>query len=239
MTLWLLGYPDQALQRSRDALALAQRLSHPYSLVHALFFAAWVHQQRGEAQAVEAQIETAVTLAREQGFTRWVVQGAVLRGWLLAQQGKKQEAISLMRQGATVVREQSPFAAPLAEAHGEVGQPEEGLRVISGELARVLKIGERFYEAELYRVNGELLLRQAVADEEQAEICFEKAIDVARGQSAKSLELRAAMSMSRLWRGRGKKAQARELLAEIYGWFTEGFDTADLKAAKALLDELA
>jgi predicted ATPase len=238
MTLWLLGYPNQALERSRDALELAQKLSHPYSLVHALFFAAWVHQQRGEAQAVEERMEAAVTLAREQGFTRWVVQGAVLQGWLLAQHGKGQEGILKMRQGATVVREQSPFAASLAEAYGKVGQEEEGLTVVTGELARVLKIGERFYEAELHRVNGELLLRQAVANEEQAETCFEKAIDVARSQSAKSLELRAAMSLSRLWQKQERKPDARRLLGDIYGWFTEGFDTADLKQAKALLEDL-
>ena len=239
MTLWLLGYPDQALERSRHALGLAQKLSHPYSLVHALFYAAWVHQQRGDRQAVEERMEAAVTLATEQGFTRWVVQGSVLQGWLLAQHGKGQEGILKMRQGTKVVREQSHFAAPLAEAYGNAGQAEEGLRVVSEELARVHKIGERFYEAELHRVNGELLLRRAVPDEEQAETCFEKAIDVARGQTAKSLELRAAMGLSRLWQRQGRRDEAEQLLGEIYGWFTEGFDTADLKAAKALLDELA
>ena len=239
MTLWLLGYPDQALERSRDALALAEKLSHPYSLVHALFYSAWVHQQRGERQAVDERIGTAVTLATEQGFTRWVLQGAVLQGWLLAQHGKGQEGILKMRQGATVVREQSYYAVPLAEAYGKEGQSEEGLRVISEELARVHKIGERFYEVELYRIKGELLLKKPVTDEEQAEGCFQKALEVARSQSAKSLELRATMSLSRLWQKRGKQKEARQLLAEIYSWFTEGFDTADLKAAKALLEELA
>ena len=239
MTLWLLGYPDQALERSRDALALAQKLSHPYSLVHALFYSAWVHQQRGERQAVDERIGAAVTLATEQGFTRWVLQGAVLQGWLLAQHGKGQEGILKMRQGATVVREQSYYAVPLAEAYGKEGQSEEGLRVISEELARVHKIGERFYEVELYRIKGELLLKKPVTDEEQAEGCFQKALEVARSQSAKSLELRATMSLSRLWQKRGKQKEARQLLAEIYSWFTEGFDTADLKAAKALLEELA
>ena len=239
MTLWLLGYPDQALERSRDALALAQKLSHPYSLVHALFYSAWVHQQRGERQAVDERIGAAVTLATEQGFTRWVLQGAVLQGWLLAQHGKGQEGILKMRQGATVVREQSYYAVPLAEAYGKEGQSEEGLRVISEELARVHKIGERFYEVELYRIKGELLLKKPVTDEEQAEGCFQKALEVARSQSAKSLELRATMSLSRLWQKRGKQKEARQLLAEIYSWFTEGFDTADLKVAKALLEELA
>lgn len=240
MTLWLLGYPDQALQRSQHALALAEKLSHPYSLAFALYYSAWVHQQRGERQAVQERTEAAIKLATEQGFTRWVLQGAVLQGWLLAQEGKVEEGIAQMRQGGTVsVREQSHYAALAAAAYGNEGQAEKGLRVISEELARVHKIGERFYEAELRRIKGELLLRQAVPDGQQAEGCFQKALEVARRQEAKSLELRAAMSLSRLWQRQGKKEEARKLLAEIYGWFTEGFDTADLKEAKALLEELA
>jgi class 3 adenylate cyclase/predicted ATPase len=239
MTLWLLGYPDQALERSRDALALAQKLCHPYSLVHALFYSAWVHQQRGETQAVDERIEAAVTLATEQGFTRWVLQGAVVQGWLLAQHGKGEEGILKMRQGPTLVREHSSYAVPLAEAYGNEGQSEEGLRVISEDLARVHKIGERFYEVELYRVKGELLLKKTVTDEEQAETIFQKAIEIARSQSAKSLELRAVMSLCRLWQRQDRKVEARKLLAGVYGWFTEGFDTADLKEAKALLEELS
>jgi predicted ATPase len=239
MTLWLLGYPDRALETSRVAVSLAQKLSHPYSLVHALFYAAWVHQHRGERQAVSECIEASVTLATEQEFTRWVLQGATLQGWLLSQHGKGQEGILKMRQGVTAVREQSHFAAPLAEACGKVGQTEEGLRIMNEELARVHKIGECFYEAELHRITGELLLGQAVTDEAQAEICFQKALEIARSQSAKSLELRAAMSLTRLWRKRGKQKEARQLLSEVYHWFTEGFGTADLKAAKALLHELA
>lgn len=240
MTLWLLGYPDQALQRSQEALALAQTLSHPNSLGFALYYSAWVHQQRGERQAVQERIEATVTLATEQGLTRWALQGSVLKGWLLAQQGKGQEGILQLRQGATVaVREHSHYAALLAEAYGKEGQTEEGLRVVAEELARVQTTGMRFYEAEMHRIKGELLLRQAVPDGQQAEGCFQEAIAVARGQQAKSLELRAVMSLSRLWQSHGKKDEARKLLAEIYGWFTEGFDTADLKEAKTLLDELS
>lgn len=240
MLLWLLGYPDQALQKSQDALALAQKLSHPNSLAFALYYSAWVHQHRGETQTVQERVEATSRLATEQGFTRWVLQGAVLQGWLLARQGKGREGILKMRQGATVaVREQSHLAALLAEAHGKEGQTEEGLRVVTEELARVHIAGGHFYEAELNRIKGQLLLSQAVPNEEQAESCFQQAIKVTRSQSAKSLELRSTMSLSRLWQKRGKKAEARRLLAEIYGWFTEGFDTADLKAAKALLEELA
>ena len=137
-------------------------------------------------------------------------------------------------------RRDAHIAALLADTYGKEGQTAAGLRVVNEELSRLQITGTRFYEAELYRINGELLLRQAVPDEELAETCFEKAIEVARRQQAKSLELRAAMSLSRLWQRQGKKTEeARQLLAEIYGWFTEGFGTADLKAAKALLEELS
>jgi predicted ATPase len=239
MTLWLLGYPDQALKRSREALTLARELSHPYSLAHALFWAAWVHQQRGERQAVDERIEATITLATGQGLTRWIRQGAVLQGWLLGQHGKGQEGILKMRQGTLGRGDQSYYAALLAEAYGKEGQTEDGLGVISEELVRANKTGERFYDAELSRIKGELLLEQTVRDEGQAETCFQQAIEVARSQTAKSLELRAVMSLSRLWQRQGKKEEARALLAEVYRWFTEGFDTADLKAAKALLEELS
>jgi predicted ATPase len=126
----------------------------------------------------------------------------------------------------------------MAEACGRGGEIAEGLSILTEELARVSKSGERFYEAELHRIRGELLLPQAGPSEEQAETCFQQALEVTRSQSARSLELRAAMSLSRLWQKQGKKDDARRLLAEIYGWFTEGFDTADLKQAKALLNEL-
>jgi class 3 adenylate cyclase/predicted ATPase len=239
MTLWLLGYPDQALKRSQDAVIVARDVSHLYSLAHALFWAGWVYQQCGDTEAVEERIEAAVTLATEQGFTRWVTQGAVLQGWLLAQRGKGQEGILKMRQGRLGRGDQPYYAALLAEAYGKEGQTEEGLRVISEEAARVYKTGARFYDTELYRIKGELLLQQAVSNEEQAEGSFQKALEVACKQGARSLELRAVMSLSRLWQKQGKKAEAQQLLSEIYAWFTEGFDTADLKAAKTLLEELS
>ena len=130
-------------------------------------------------------------------------------------------------------------AALLATAYRQTGQTIEGLNVVTDALTRSHQTECRYYDAELNRIKGELLLGRATADEQQAEACFQNALKVARDQSAKSLELRAAMSLSRLWKRQGKKTEARQLLAEIYGWFTEGFDTADLKAAKALLDELA
>ena len=238
--LWLLGYPDQALQRSKDALALAQKLSQPSSLSFALYFSAWVHQHRGERQAVQQRIEATITLATEQGFTRWLEQGPIIQGWLLAEEGKGREGILQMRHGSAVtVRERPHYAALLAEAYRKEGQVKEGLKVVIEELDRTHISGERYYDAELHRLKGELLLKQTVTDEGQAGACFQEAIDVSRRQAAKSLELRAAMSLSRLWQKQGNREEARKLLAEIYNWFTEGFDTADLKAAKALLQELA
>src|SRR5262249_50272650 len=127
----------------------------------------------------------------------------------------------------------------LVEAYGKAGQAEEGLRVLAEALTAVHKTGERQHEAELYRLKGELLLKQDVPDEQEAESCFRQAIDIARQQQAKSLELRAATSLSRLWQQQGKRTEAHDLLAPIYGWFTEGFDTTDLQEAKALLDALA
>jgi predicted ATPase/class 3 adenylate cyclase len=237
--LWLLGYPDQALQRSNDALALAQKLSQPSSLCFALYFSAWVQQHRGKRQAVQEHIEQTITLATEQGFTRWLAQGSILKGWLLVEEGKGREGILQMRTGGAVqVRERSHCAALLAEAQRKERQIKEGLKVVIEELERTDIIGERYYEAELHRMKGELLLTQAAPDEEQAESCFRKAIEIARRQQSKSLELRAVMSLSRLWQRQNKRKEAQQLLAEIYGWFTEGFDTADLKAAKALLEEL-
>ena len=150
-----------------------------------------------------------------------------------------------MHQGLAVCRAMESeigrpvYHAMLAEAYGGMGQAEAGLRLLAEALEHVEHTGERYYEAEVYRLKGELLLRQAVPDEEQAEACFQQALDVARRQQAKALELRATMSLSRLWQQQGKRAEAHALLVPIYGWFTEGFDTADLQDAKALLEELA
>ena len=239
--LGLLGYPDQALRRSQDALSLARELSHPSSIAHALSFAAWFHQLRGEREAVQARVAEGMALATEQGFSPRRAQADFLQGWLLVEQGHREVGIAQMiaARAAGRGRWDGHIAVLLADTYGKEGQTAAGLRVVNEELSRLQITGARFYEAELYRINGELLLRQAVPDEELAETCFEKAIEVARRQQAKSLELRAAMRLSRMWKRQGKKEEARQLLAEIYGWFTEGFDTADLKQAKLLLEELA
>ena len=171
------------------------------------------------------------------------------RGWALAEQGQGEEGIKQLHQAlnawrATGTETARPlFLAMLAEAHGKTGQAEEGLTALAEALDTVDETGERSHEAELYRLKGQLILQSKVHSlksevEEEAEECFWKAIEVARTQQAKSLELRAVMSLARLWQQQGKKEEARLMLAEIYGWFTEGFDTADLQEAKALLEEL-
>jgi predicted ATPase len=213
--------------------------------------------------------EATITLAREQGFPLWLGQGTMLQGWALAEQGQVEEGITQIRQGLATHEAlgaglfHSYYLVLLAEAYGKAGQAEDGLGVLTKALAFVDRTEERFYEAELYRIKGELLLAQEGYDfgyrpqgedrrrrlkaagyearekTEEAEGCFLRAIEIAQRQQAKSLELRAVMSMSRLWQQQGKQAEAHQMLSEIYNWFTEGFDTKDLQEAKALLEELA
>jgi predicted ATPase len=243
-SIWMLGYPDQALQRIREALTLAQELTHPLSLAQALTNATFLHQYRRELQAVYERAEALIAVTTEHGFPVWLSYGTFLRGWALTAQGEGAEGVAQMRQGLVTYRDtrselQRPyFLALLSEAAGKVGQPEEGLTVLVEAMTIITKTGERYWEAELHRRKGELLLVQQGQEVGKAEECFRKALDIARRQQAKSLELRAAMSLSRLWQQLGKQGEAHQLLAEIYGWFTEGFDTADLKEAKALLEEL-
>jgi predicted ATPase len=241
--LWLLGYPDQALKRSHEGINLAQELSHPYSLSFALDFSADLHQFRHEWRLAQERAEAAMALATEQGFAMILSRATILRGWVLAEQGQGQDGIAQMHQGLAAYGKTGAkligpyFLTLLAEVCGQVGQPEEGLRMLAEGLALVDKNGERCYEAELYRLKGELMLHQSSVQKE-AEACFQQAIDIARRQSAKSLELRATMSLARLWQQQNKRAEAHALLVVIYGWFTEGFDTRDLHEAKALLAEL-
>jgi DNA-binding SARP family transcriptional activator/predicted ATPase len=243
-TLWFLGYPEQALERSRKALALAQELDHPYVLANAQSGGgAMVHLLRRDLQAAQAMAEASLTLASEHEFRPFLAQATMQRGRALAEQGRIEEGIAQLRQGlaaweATGTRYRRPtFLAWLAEAYGKVGQAEEGLSVLAEALAQVEKTDERCYEAELRRLKGELLAQEG--DEAEAEASLQHAIEVARCQSAKSWELRATTSLARLWQEQGRIDEARQMLAEIYGWFTEGFDTPDLQEAKALLDELS
>ncbi len=264
LALWCLGYPDQALQKLHEALTLAQKLAHPNTLGWALYCAAWLYQYRREPQDTQARAEAAITLSHEHGFPTWLTYGTVLQGWALAMQGQGERGIAQIHQGMATAWDmgtemaRSHFLALLAEAYGKTGQSEEGLSALAEALDFVEKTGERVYEAELYRLGGELLLRMGEEEKGRAgdeksfphspilpfplsspEACFHKAIDIARRQSAKSLELRAVVSLSRLWQQQGKQQEAHQMLAEIYGWFTEGFDTKDLQEAKALLQRFA
>jgi predicted ATPase len=249
-TLWTLGYPDQGLKRSYEAVALAEGLSHPLTLTEAWWFAASVHCLRREGQRAREQVEAAMALATEQGFPTWLAFGAIVRGWALAEQGQEEEGIRQMRQGMAAMQATGSdvgkiFLTHLVEAYRKVGRIEEGLNMQAELLAFANKTGRRVDEAELYRLKGELTLKQSGVRgsesevQKEAEACFHRAIDIARRQSAKSWELRAVMSLSRLWQTQGKKDEARQMLAEIYGWFTEGFDTKDLQEAKVLLEELS
>jgi predicted ATPase len=264
--LWYLGYPDQAVQRSHEALTLAQGLSHPYSLAYARLVATRLHQLRQEGQTTQEWAEALISLSAEQGFAFFLVMGTILRGGALAGQGQVEEGIAQIRQGLTAFSAtgaaytRAHFLALLAEAHGRIGHAEEGLTLLTEALAVVDKTGERYYEAELHRLKGELTLQQAnqkakgkrqkklsvissqlsvPSPQSEAEACFLKAIEVSRHQQAKSLELRAVVSLSRLWQQQGKAKQAHKMLSEIYNWFTEGFETKDLQEAKALLEELS
>jgi predicted ATPase len=196
------------------------------------------------------QTEELTTLGNTQGFPYWVAVATIWRGWILAEQGQQDEGMAQLRQGLTLSCSSGSellrtfWLALLTEECGKVGQVEEGLRAVAEAFAVVHANRERFYEAELFRLKGALVLQasgQRLASDVQAdaEACFQQALAVARRQQAKSLELRAAMSLSRLWQQQGKRDEACELLAPIYGWFTEGFDTADLQEAKALLEALA
>jgi class 3 adenylate cyclase/tetratricopeptide (TPR) repeat protein/transcriptional regulator with XRE-family HTH domain len=241
--LWMLGYPDRALAWAHEALAMARQLSHPHSLVIALQYSAALHSARREASLVQERAEAVMALSCEHGFTLWLAGGRLWCGWALAEQGRAEEGIAQLRQGLATYQTlgaglgQTHFLARLAEAYKRGGYLGEGLRVLDEALVAVREREERYYEAEIYRLKGEFLLLQDSGSGE-AESCLRQAFDVACQQQATSLELRAAMSLSLLWQSQGKRPEARQLLAEVYDWFTEGFETPDLREAKALLEAL-
>jgi class 3 adenylate cyclase/predicted ATPase len=244
-TLWMLGYSDQALQRTTEALHLAEAIPHPHILASALVIAAHCHQYRRERQTVRERAEAVMALATEHGFPFWLAEATIFVGWAQAEQGRGSEGIAQIhhglatRQAIGLELSQSAYIIMLAEAYANVGQPAEGLAMLADALTRIETTGERWRAAELHRLRGGLLLALSTANHGEAETCFQQARALARHQQAKSLELRAAMSLARLWQQQGKRAEAHQLLAEIYGWFTEGFDTADLQEAKVLLEKLA
>jgi predicted ATPase len=238
------GYPSQGLQHSMEALRLAQAVTHPYTLASILIDAALIHWWRREVQPAQEQGEALIALASAQGFTLRAAHGALVHGWTRVMQGEADGGLTQMRQALSAIRvtgaavTQSLFLGMFADACGYTGQIEVGLHALDEALAHVATTGERVWEAELHRLKGELLSQHATG-QEAAETCCQQALTVSQGQGARWLELRAAMSLARLWQSQGKRAEARELLAPIYSWFTEGFDTADLQEAKALLEALA
>jgi predicted ATPase len=244
-TLWLLGYPEQALACLHEALASAHALSHPPSLAFARCRVAFVLQCRRDVPAVYEQAEAAVALSTEQGFPQWVAQGTSVRGWALAMQGQGEAGIVQIRQGIAAHRATgAALAVPylctvLADVCDHLGHTADGLQALAEAHTLVEQHEERSWAAEVCRLRGVLLLRQPGTPPAEAEAWVQRALDVARRQEAKSLELRAAMSLARLWQQQGKRTEAHALLAPIYGWFTEGFDTADLQEAQALLEALA
>jgi predicted ATPase/class 3 adenylate cyclase len=242
--LWLLGYPDQARHTMDDALTQARALGHIFTLAFALNHAALVRMFRGEGPQAQERAETSMAFATEQGIAQWLAQGTVLRGWALSAQGRVAEGRQQLCQGMAAWRATGAeltrpwYLAQLAEACWQDGQGREGLQALTEAFTLVHTTEERWWEAEMHRLRGALLLLGSAAHTTEAEDCYQHALDIARRQQAKSLELRAALSLSRLWQRQGKCVEAYELLAPVYGWFTEGFDTTDLQEAKALLDEL-
>jgi predicted ATPase len=243
-TLWLLGYPDQALKRADEAQPLAKRVANLYTQARSLYWDSLVRQFTGQWDVLRERIEVAISMATEHGFALVLGVGPIMRGWALVTEGRAGEGIKQISQGleryrATGAGFQLPhLLTPLIEAYKKIEQPEEGLTTLAEAQALVEKTGERYYEAELQRLKGELVLAQSPDDPAKAETCFHNALEIARRQHAKSLELRTAMSLARLWQRQGKEGEACQLLNDVFAWFTEGFDTADLRDARTLLNEL-
>jgi predicted ATPase len=246
VALWLLGYPEQATRHSREAVARSEELGQPSTLALAMHFAAVLHQYRREVSAVGESAEATTAIATEHGLSFWRACGQVMHGWALAEQGARESGIAQLREGLSAWKAagsetyRTYFLALLAEALGKDGRIEEGLEVLAEALALMHATGEGLHGAELHRLQGEFLRRRDAGDVtcREAEACFHQALTIARRQQAKSLELRAAMSLTRLYQQQNRQAEARPILAACYDWFTEGFDTPDLREAKALLEGL-
>jgi tetratricopeptide (TPR) repeat protein len=243
--LGYLGYPEQARAKMVQALNLAQTIEHPITLASALHCAAEVHRQRGEAQASLECAERELELSGEQGFPLWFALAQIYRGWALARLGHHGEALATIPKGiadyrATGAEMAVPiFLGLLAEAYHQAGKTDEGLHVLEEAITIVQRVDDRSSgAADLYRLRGDLLLL-AGSRHHEAEASLRRALEIARGQQAKSLELRATMSLARLLDSQGKRPEARDTLAAVYTWFTEGVETSDLKAAKALIEELS
>jgi class 3 adenylate cyclase/predicted ATPase len=243
--LWLLGQPAAALRDTDNALKHAREIGQAASLMFALFFVARLHILCGNYSVATVLTRELSALADEKSATHWKAFGMLTEGWLLTLTGKPLDAVQLITSGLSAYRSTgatlywSLFLSHLAKAHADLGQFDDAWRCIGEAATAVQTTKEKWLEAELYRIAGEIALMSPQRDAEKAHEYYGRALAVARQQQAKSWELRAAMSLARLWRDQGKVSEARELLAPVYGWFTEGFDTRDLKEAKALLMELA
>ena len=242
--LWTLGYPDQALQRSHEACTRAEDLAHPFTLAYTFGLLAVFQQFRRDREEAYRHAEAATRISREQGFPLWLGVGLILQGWACVTRLQPAEQIAAMHEGMAIYRATDAalflphFLTLLAETYGVANQPDAGLRFLDEARTVMDSTQERYYEAEVHRVQGTLVLAQAADQHALAETCFQHALAIARRQQARSWELRAAMSLARLWQQQGKQAEAHALLAPVYGWFTEGFDTADLQETRALLDAL-
>ena len=244
-TVCPLGYPDLGLSRSQEMLSLARSLAHPFSLTFALYGSSMVRVWRQEWRAAQAFAEEFIALCAEQGLSHQESQARCLLARVLVQQGAGATGAGMLRRSLAELKAMGPGNMYLlwlpwsAEAFGRMGQAEEGLSELGDAFRLLGRSDQRYAESELYWIKGTLLEQLASPDADEAEASYLKAIEVARHQQTKLLELRAATSLCRIWQRQGKRAEARELLAPIYLWFTEGFDTPDLKDAKALLDALA
>jgi predicted ATPase len=243
VTLGYLGYVDAARERAREALSEASQLGHVYSLAYASIFPCWIECAVGSPQNLRRHAEQLVFLASEHGFPLPLAWGLIFRGWSTSALGEPEEGYALVARGLSMYRATGSvismaFALTLlAEACNRLDRTTEGLSYLTEAEQIIETTNDAFAEAELHRVRGDLL--NANGDVAGAELSYQQAIAIAKRQSAKMFELRASTSLARLWRDQGKQEEARELLAPVYGWFTEGFDTLDLKEAKVLVDELA
>jgi tetratricopeptide (TPR) repeat protein len=243
--LWFRGYPEAAVADANKGLEEARDFGHAGNMFQALHNAAITHFLCGNYATVEMLANEVFALAEEQDAAMWKTSGLIYRGWVFAVTGRASEAVQLITSRVSAHRATgATFLTPVrlslwGKSYAELGQLDEALRCVDEAKAVIKRTGETWFETLVHCIAGEIALKWLPPDAASAEAHFERALGVARQQQAKSWELRAATSMARLWRDQGKPQQARELLAPIYGWFTEGFNTPDLKQAKALLDELA
>ena len=245
LTVHLLGGIPEALKLCQESLERARLLKQPFTLGMVLVHVGWLYQLRREPEAVREVAEAAMALGEEHGFPEWLEWGRWLRGWALAELGDIERGVAEMEAGIAGfvpmggVPRQAFTAALLAKVYEKLGRIDQAIAMLDDQLVRIERSGERLDEAELYRVKGELLCARDGGGSREGESCLREAIEIARRQESRWWELRATVGLARLLNEQGKRDEARTMLADIYNWFTEGFDTADLKDAKALLDELS